>query len=105
VHSGEHLPYSPHSACPFLVCLSSDKDNSSVDNHAILQIFFVLTDWRKVKYEKCKDDWGETIINDCDKWLFFGDTMSRGKKNDHVFHNSCLSYLIKFYDEERERNG
>eukprot|EP00957_Ditylum_brightwellii_P122511 9342488-Ditylum_brightwellii.AAC.1 len=67
--------------------------------------FSVLTDWRKVKYKKCKDDWDETIINDCNKWLFFGDTMSRGKKSDHVFHNNCLSYLIKFYNEERDRNG
>ena len=24
-------------------------------------------------------------------------------KNDHVFHNACLMYLIQFYDKERER--
>ena len=23
------------------------------------------------------------------------------KKNDHVFHNTCLNYVIKFYDDER----
>lgn len=26
----------------------------------------------------------------------------KGKKNDHVFHNACLAYLIKFYDKERD---
>ena len=31
--------------------------------------------------------------------------MSRGKKNDHVFHNNCLTYLIKHYDEKRVTIG
>ena len=37
--------------------------------------------------------------------MFFGDTMSRGKKNDHIFHSSCLTYLVKFYDNERVNAG
>ena len=32
---------------------------------------------------------------------FFGDTISKGKKNDHVFHNACLEHVINFYDKER----
>ena len=32
---------------------------------------------------------------------FFGDTYSKGKKNDHVFHNACVTYIIKHYDEIR----
>ena len=36
---------------------------------------------------------------------FFGDTMSKGKKNDHVFHNIALTYLIKFYEKEDTRQG
>ena len=47
----------------------------------------------------------ETIVNNCDKWIVFGDTLARGKKNDHVFHNAVLSYLIKFYNMEREAQG
>eukprot|EP00957_Ditylum_brightwellii_P115264 8789656-Ditylum_brightwellii.AAC.1 len=31
--------------------------------------------------------------------------MSRGKKNYHVFHNSCLTYFIKKYDEKRKSMG
>ena len=38
------------------------------------------------------------MVNECDKWIFFGDTLSKGKKNDHVFHNACLTYIIKHYD-------
>ena len=33
--------------------------------------------------------------------VFFGDTISKGKKNDHVFHNACLEHVINFYDKER----
>ena len=82
---------------------ASKKDNCSVDNHAILCIFFVLTNWRKVKYKIGENEYSETIINDCDN--FFGSTLSRGKKNDHVFHNACLSHLIKFYNDERTKQG
>jgi len=31
--------------------------------------------------------------------------LSKGKKNYHVFHNACLAYLRKYYDDERERAG
>ena len=59
---------------------AAEKDNGSVDNHSVLEIYSVLTNWRAVKYEKEEDKYDETIINDCDKWLFFGDTISKGKK-------------------------
>ena len=85
--------------------MGAEKDNSSVNNHAIIDIFFVAHSWRRVQYRK-KNDAGvlvldETIVNECDKWIIFGDTYSKGKKNDHVFHNACLTYLIKYYDEIR----
>ena len=82
-----------------------EKDNSSVNNHAVLCIYFVLTNRRKVSYEINEGNKDTTIVNDCDKWLFFGDTISRGKKNDHVFHNNCLTYLIQFYDNEIKHDG
>ena len=47
----------------------------------------------------------EIIINNCDKWIVLGDNLSKGKKNDNVFHNAVLTYVIKFYDAEREANG
>ena len=37
--------------------------------------------------------------------FFFGDTISRGKKNDHVFHNSCLSHIIQFHKDEQTKQG
>lgn len=36
--------------------------------------------------------------------LFLGIQCQKAKKNDHVFHNACLTHLIKFYDAERERD-
>ena len=84
---------------------AAEKDNSSVDNHAVICIFFVSQNWRKVSYKREVEGGGvlddETIINDCEKWIFFGDTMSKGKKNDHVFHNACQTYLIRYYDTIR----
>eukprot|EP00957_Ditylum_brightwellii_P104958 7999907-Ditylum_brightwellii.AAC.2 len=35
----------------------------------------------------------------------FGDTMSKGKTNDHIFHNICLTYAIQFYVDERKHKG
>ena len=59
-------------------------DNSSVDNHAVIDIFFVLHDWRKVVFLKenveGEEVFDETIINECDKWIIFGSTMIKGKK-------------------------
>ena len=80
-----------------------ETDNSSVDNHAVICIFFVLTGWRNVDfYNSESETMDKTIVSNCNKWIVFGDTISKGKKNDHVFHNACLSYLVKFYDKELE---
>ena len=77
----------------------SEKGNSSVDNHAIICILFVVHGWRKVQFDRVIEgeatQHDETIVNDCDRWIFFGDTISTGKKKDHVFHNACVTYVIK----------
>ena len=31
----------------------------------------------------------EKIVSDCEKWIFVGDNISTGKRNDQVFHNAC----------------
>jgi hypothetical protein len=60
---------------------ASEIDNSSVNNHAVIAIFLVNRDWRKAKYKnKESGEEEETIVSDCDKWIFFGDTRSKGKK-------------------------
>ena len=50
-----------------------------------------------------KKEWDETVVNKCDKCIFFWDTLSKGKKYNHAFHNACLMYLIQFYDNKCER--
>jgi hypothetical protein len=85
-----------------------EKDNSSVDNHAVICIFLVNTNWRKASFtvmKNGKEELDEAMLSDCDKWIFFGETMSIGKKNDHVFHNTCMDYIISHYDKQREEDG
>ena len=83
---------------------AAEKDNSSVNNHAVICIFFVCTNWRSVTFSNGVD-MDETILNDCERWIFFGDTLSKGKKNDHIFHNACTNHIIKYYDDERVEAG
>jgi len=82
-----------------------EKDNCSVDNHCVVCIFFLSHNWRRVEFSKEGGGNDETILNECDKWIFLGDIMSKGKKNDHVFHQACLTYLIKRFDAQRVANG
>ena len=76
-------------------------DNCSVDNHAVLDIFFVLTDFREVtlsnglKKEICTTD----------VFGFFGCSISSGKKNDHVFHTACIRYIIEYQNKVRAESG
>lgn len=89
--------------------MASEKDNSSINNHAVVCIFMVTYNWRNVKFNRrgvgLEEVEDETVVNDCDKWIFFGDTLSKGKKNDHIFHRSCLTHINKFYNEKRRLAG
>jgi hypothetical protein len=38
-----------------------------------------------VEYKNSNGEIDETKVNNCDKWIFFGDTMSRGKKMTMYF--------------------
>ena len=73
--------------------LPNKTDNCHVASHAVLDIFFALRKTGKVNLSN-----GETIdfIN-TDLWYGFGGTIERGKKKDHLFHNSMLIYLLEFY--------
>lgn len=74
---------------------ASQTANSSVDSHGALQIFVVLHSPRVVKLiDKNGVVQGDKRVHECDVWYFFGATMSKGKKNDHVFHNACLEEIV-----------
>ena len=65
--------------------------------------------WREAGYFQ-QDDNGNTfedkaILTDTNKWAFFGCTLSRGKKNNHVFHEACLTHIIKYYDSNQIKEG
>jgi hypothetical protein len=78
---------------------ASEKDNSSVDRHAVLAIFVVLHSKRTVTVNK-DGKMVEHLVYECDIWRFFGESMSKGKKNDHIFHNACLDEIVSFYQEK-----
>ena len=92
---------------------SLKKANSAVDAHAIIAVFFVYHNFRKVHIlegftkEILSDDDNDVVdmfdddgwiivqvdeyaICDCDVRQYIGGTESKGKSNDHFYHNICL---------------
>ena len=68
-------------------------DNCHVDRHAVLAVYYVLHNRRKVDLET-----GETInYNETDVWYAFGDSQEKGKKNDVIFHNAVLKKILSYY--------
>jgi phage tail protein X len=78
---------------------AGETDNSSVDRHAVLAIYIVLHSKRVVTVEKDGKLVKHTLY-DCDVWHFFAESMSKGKKNDHITHNACLDRIVSFYQEK-----
>ena len=69
-----------------------------VDRHAVLAIFYIITNPRDVQLGD-----GTTVrVTDCDVWHIFGNAENKDTKNDHVFHNACLEHIIKYYIEEKD---
>ena len=64
---------------------ATEKGNCSVDNHSVMCIFFVVSKWREVEYYNTESNLDKTIINNCDKWIFFGHKISKGKKKIMYF--------------------
>ena len=80
-----------------LVLRALEAKNSSVDAHAVLDNFVCLYKRRKAKVKE-KDKEEEVEIFTCDVHHFFADTISAGKKSDHVMHNTCFDVVIPFYE-------
>jgi hypothetical protein len=80
-------------------------DNCSQDAHAVLAMFVMCHPpcYITVKQEEQEDVMHQ--INNCDVWYFFGDTISKGKKNDHIFHNACLKEIIEMYKPHFQHDG
>jgi hypothetical protein len=83
---------------------AGETDNSSVDGHAVLDTFVVLHSPRTVKVMK-NDKEIIARVHECDVWHHFGDTISKGKKNDHVFHNACLVDIVDYYRRTFKRDN
>jgi hypothetical protein len=83
---------------------AGETANCSQDAHAVLAIFVVLSNRRDIVIKRDGKDVTKSI-HDCDVWHFFGDTKSKGKKNDHVFHNACLEDIVRYYQNQRKRTN
>jgi hypothetical protein len=83
--------------------------NSSVDAHAFLDNFVVISNCRDASVRTVTRSGVEEVkvlpVNDCDVLQYFGSTMSKGKKNDYVTHNACLQAIIQRYKVEFEERG
>jgi hypothetical protein len=77
--------------------------NSSTNAHAVLAIYVVLHSPRQVSVVEGGVT-REMQTHDCDVFNFFGDTISKGKKNDNIFHNACLKHIVEHYKKERSEN-
>ena len=68
-----------------------EKDNSSIDNNSIIYIFFIIKNQGKVFFiNSTIGAVNKIIVNNYNKWIFFDDIQSKGKKNNHVFDNIAL---------------
>jgi hypothetical protein len=83
-----------------------EKVNSSVDAHAFLDNFIVISNRRDATVQIHSRNGEENLklmsINDCDVLQYLGSTMSKGEKNDYVTHNACLKDIIRRYIKEFE---
>jgi hypothetical protein len=68
---------------------AAEKDNSSVNNHAVICIFFVITNWRHVTY-KNGGEVDKTILNDCERWIFLEIQCQKERKTITYFTMHAL---------------
>ena len=75
------------------------KKNSSVDGHAVNDNFVWVCNRRGMSVPKDNEDQilSEVEVFSVGVHLFFAETISKGKKNDHAMHNVALDALIKHY--------
>lgn len=81
---------------------AAETDNCSVANHAAVCAFYFLHDWEDVSHDEINDD-KEMLtktkrVSECDRWISFISTQSKGKKNDHVAHNAILERMLSYYE-------
>jgi hypothetical protein len=79
-------------------------DNCFQDAHTLLAIFVVCHSTGFITVKQEEEDVRHQL-NNCDVWYFFGNTISKGKKNDHIFHSGCLKEIIETYKHQFQCDG
>ena len=106
------LIYQDFSAGPVLEAI--ETDNCSEANHAVLEIFAVLSNPRAVTVTVAADanntntDSDDEEIHhrlcDCTYWAVWGPTDGKGKKNDHIFHRTAMHSIVDWHINDMRVN-
>ena len=75
-----------------------EKDNCATNHHAVICITCCLHGWKEVSYDRLSKDGNmlteKCAVSECDRWIVFADSMTRGKKNDHIAHHHFLRHMM-----------
>ena len=72
-----------------------EKVNSSTNAHAVDDVFVVLSNRREVEVCTKEGSTEKVVVFDVDVHHFFAETFTKGKKNDHAMHLTCLYRLVE----------
>jgi len=78
--------------------VAGETANCATARHAVCDNFVALHSRRDVVVNVKNKTFVHSVC-ECDIWHFFGDSMSKGKKNDHVIHAACLDDVVRTYQE------
>ena len=78
------------------------KDNSTINGHAIIDIFYILSDQKDVEYTNENGDSDVHRLTKCKIRQFIGGTNSKGKSHDWKFHGRALLDIIEEHERTRE---
>ena len=91
----EAIVFTDFSANPLFEAAKTDV--CAVPNHGVLDIFLVLHSPENLTVQ-VGDEERNVRFNQCDAWHFLGSAAGKAKSSDHVFHNTCLDYIMSQYN-------
>lgn len=80
-------------------------DNSSQDNHGVLEIFTVTHPHWDVHIKLQDGKWKTIRTSTTDYWAFWGEAKSKDTNNDHNFHNNAIDYIVSYYQRKFAEEG
>ena len=82
---------------------AKDTDNCVVDGHAIIDVWYHLTNHRLVNYVNETGEMDTHKLVDCHVTQYIGATRSKGKSHNWIFHGRAFMDQIMQNEETREK--